>query len=102
MERAAASLPRDWAYASLNVHETVCREDAVNDDWFLKRSASSLLGAERVFYGHCEAVRLDRQWASGSILHVRRAGSFSLMNRSGAAANDADSSPTNRGGAAST
>ena len=76
MERAAASLPRDWAYASLNVHETVCREDAVNDDWFLKRSASSLLGAERVFYGHCEAVRLDRQWASGSILHVRRAGSF--------------------------
>lgn len=68
VERAASSLPEDWAYASLNVHESVCAEDAVGGGWFLKRSSSTLLGAERVARGDCSPLRISSQWADRNIL----------------------------------
>ncbi|KAJ1457683.1 hypothetical protein M885DRAFT_562600 [Pelagophyceae sp. CCMP2097] len=62
VEEAFRSIPRDWAYASLNVHEAYCAEDFVNNDWLLKRG---LVGAD-VYTGGisetCTAVVLDDEW----------------------------------------
>ena len=72
IESAAASLPSDWAYASLNVHESICEEDRVNDDWFLKKAKvdASLYGSER---DDCTPRQLDYQWSQKNILYLSAA-----------------------------
>uniref|UniRef100_A0A6S8B161 Glycosyl transferase family 25 domain-containing protein n=1 Tax=Aureoumbra lagunensis TaxID=44058 RepID=A0A6S8B161_9STRA len=75
IDRAAASLPKDWAYASLNVHESICLEDKVNEDWFVKRGLTnaSLFGSERVALGTCTPIQIDNQWQDPNILYLSAA-----------------------------
>uniref|UniRef100_A0A7S3JSP8 Glycosyl transferase family 25 domain-containing protein n=1 Tax=Aureoumbra lagunensis TaxID=44058 RepID=A0A7S3JSP8_9STRA len=75
IDRAAASLPKNWAYASLNVHESICLEDKVNEDWFVKRGLTnaSLFGSERLSLGTCTPIQIDNQWHDPNILYLSAA-----------------------------
>jgi len=75
VEEAARTLPADWAYASLNVHESVCEEDRVNDFWYLKTAPldSSLYDGERVRHHECTLRQLDDQWGQPNILYLSAA-----------------------------
>ena len=78
IDRAAASLPADWAYASLNAHESICEQDRVNEDWYVKRAPDdgSLFGSSRVAAGDCDAASLDGEWHDGRILYLSAAASL--------------------------
>ena len=78
IDRAAASLPADWAYASLNAHESICEQDRANEDWYVKRAPKdgSLFGSSRVAAGDCDAKSLDGEWHDGRILYLSAAASL--------------------------
>lgn len=75
IDRVANSLPENWAYASLNVHEAYCIEDRINEDWFLKRADvdASLFDTERIVRGRCTPIFKDSQWTFNSILYLSAA-----------------------------
>lgn len=76
IDRAIGSLPPDWAYASLNVHESYCLEDRVNEDWFLKKTSSldaSLYDNERILAGNCTLSQKDTEWRDKRILYLSAA-----------------------------
>lgn len=76
IDRAIGSLPPDWAYASLNVHESYCLEDRVNEDWFLKKTSSldaSLYDTERILAGSCTLSQKDTEWRDRRILYLSAA-----------------------------
>lgn len=75
IDRISLSLPADWAYASLNVHESYCLEDRINEDWFLKRARldATLYDSERAATGRCTPVTKDDAWRDSHILYLSAA-----------------------------
>lgn len=75
IDRISFSLPADWAYASLNVHESYCLEDRINEDWFLKHAnlGATLYDSERAATGRCTPVTKDDAWRDSHILYLSAA-----------------------------